>query len=61
MKYSLGRYVYGLAAIGFGICALAWHAISNWHQIKALGDFVKSFGESGEKRLTTAAQRPVGR
>jgi hypothetical protein len=25
MKYSLGRYVYGLAAIGAGICALAWH------------------------------------
>jgi uncharacterized membrane protein YphA (DoxX/SURF4 family) len=38
MKYSLGRYVYGLAAIGFGICALAWHDITNWHQIKALGD-----------------------
>jgi uncharacterized membrane protein YphA (DoxX/SURF4 family) len=25
MKYSPGRYVYGLAAIGSGICALAWH------------------------------------
>jgi uncharacterized membrane protein YphA (DoxX/SURF4 family) len=25
MKYSLGRYVYGLAAIGCGICAVAWH------------------------------------
>jgi uncharacterized membrane protein YphA (DoxX/SURF4 family) len=25
MKYSLGRYVYGLATIGSGICALAWH------------------------------------
>ena len=25
MKYSLGRYVYGLAAIGSGICALVWH------------------------------------
>ena len=25
MKYSLGRYVYGLAAIGAGICALVWH------------------------------------
>ncbi len=36
MKYSLGRYVYGLAAIGFGICALAWHDINNWQQIKAL-------------------------
>ena len=38
MKYSLGRYVYGLAAIGSGICALVWHDFSNWHQIKALGD-----------------------
>jgi uncharacterized membrane protein YphA (DoxX/SURF4 family) len=38
MKYSLGRYVYGWAAIGFGICALAWHDLSNWLQIKALGD-----------------------
>jgi len=25
MKYSLGRYIYGLAAIGSGICAVAWH------------------------------------
>lgn len=25
MKYSLGRYVYGLAVIGCGICALVWH------------------------------------
>jgi uncharacterized membrane protein YphA (DoxX/SURF4 family) len=25
MKYSLGHYVYGLATIGSGICALAWH------------------------------------
>jgi hypothetical protein len=24
MKYSLGRYVFGLAAIGSGICALVW-------------------------------------
>src|SRR5260370_36963551 len=38
MKYSLGRDVYGLAAIGSGICALAWHAFSNWQEIKALGD-----------------------
>ena len=27
MKYSPGRYVYGWAAIGSGICALAWHDI----------------------------------
>jgi uncharacterized membrane protein YphA (DoxX/SURF4 family) len=38
MKYSLGRYVYGLAAIGSGICALAWHDFNNWQQIKAPGD-----------------------
>jgi hypothetical protein len=25
MKYSPGRYVYGLAAIGSGVCALVWH------------------------------------
>jgi uncharacterized membrane protein YphA (DoxX/SURF4 family) len=25
MKYSLGRYVYGLATIGSGICAFVWH------------------------------------
>ncbi|HLJ84656.1 MAG TPA: hypothetical protein VKT51_10825 [Candidatus Eremiobacteraceae bacterium] len=38
MKHSLGRYVYGVAAIGFGVCALVWHDISNWLQIKAPGD-----------------------
>jgi uncharacterized membrane protein YphA (DoxX/SURF4 family) len=27
MKYSLGRYVYGLALIGSGVCALVWHEI----------------------------------
>jgi uncharacterized membrane protein YphA (DoxX/SURF4 family) len=32
MKYSPGRYVYGLAAIGSGICALVWH------RFDALGD-----------------------
>lgn len=32
MKYSVGRYVYGLAAIGSGICALVWH------KFDALGD-----------------------
>jgi uncharacterized membrane protein YphA (DoxX/SURF4 family) len=37
MKYSLGRYAYGLAAIGSGICALAWHDFNNWQQIKELG------------------------
>lgn len=28
MKHSPGRYVYGLAAIGSGICALEWHDFS---------------------------------
>jgi uncharacterized membrane protein YphA (DoxX/SURF4 family) len=38
MKHSLGRYIYGLAAIGSGICVLAWHDFNNWQQIKVLGD-----------------------
>lgn len=39
MKYSPGRYLYGLAAIGFGICALASYDLNSWQQeIKALGD-----------------------
>ncbi len=38
MKYSLGRYVYGLAAIASGISGFVWHDFSNWHQIKALAD-----------------------
>jgi len=36
MKHSVGRYTYGLAAIGSGICTLAWHDVSNWQQIHAL-------------------------
>jgi uncharacterized membrane protein YphA (DoxX/SURF4 family) len=38
MTFALGRYVYALAAIGFGICALAYHDVSNWVQMKAFGD-----------------------
>jgi uncharacterized membrane protein YphA (DoxX/SURF4 family) len=33
MKYSLGRYLYGLATIGSGICALASH---NYDQLAAV-------------------------
>jgi uncharacterized membrane protein YphA (DoxX/SURF4 family) len=33
----MGRYVYGLAAIGFGICAVVWHDISNLQQFATLG------------------------
>src|SRR5260370_19638194 len=38
MKYSLGRSVYGLAGIGWGMCSLAWNDFRNWKQIKALGE-----------------------
>ena len=38
MSFSLGRYVYGLAAIGFGICTLVWHDISTWPQLKTFGE-----------------------
>jgi hypothetical protein len=36
MKYALGRYIYAAAAIGFGLCAFAFHDVSNWLQLKAL-------------------------
>lgn len=36
-KYSVGRYLYGLAAVGFGICALVWHDVSTFQQFKSLG------------------------
>jgi uncharacterized membrane protein YphA (DoxX/SURF4 family) len=42
VKYSLGRYVYGLAVIAFGVCALAWHDLSNWLQLKATADLAHS-------------------
>ena len=38
MRYSLGRHLFGLAAIALGLCAFAWHDITNWHQLKVLGD-----------------------
>jgi uncharacterized membrane protein YphA (DoxX/SURF4 family) len=37
-KTYLGRYVYGLAAVAFGIVTLAWHDFNNWQQIRALGN-----------------------
>src|ERR1700681_929616 len=36
MKYSHGRYVYGLAAIGFGVCHVVWPDFNNWQQFRAL-------------------------
>jgi hypothetical protein len=35
----LGRHVYGLAAVAFGIIiTLVWRDVNNWQQIQALGD-----------------------
>ncbi|HEX5275335.1 MAG TPA: hypothetical protein VFW34_08665 [Candidatus Rubrimentiphilum sp.] len=36
MKFGSGRYVYGLAAIAFGLCAFAFHDINTWQQFKLL-------------------------
>lgn len=40
MKYSLGRYSYGLAAIASGICALAWHDFSALGNLPHRGIFI---------------------
>jgi len=37
-RVYLGRHVYGLAAIAFGIITLVWHDFNNWQQIRALGN-----------------------
>ncbi|HEY8321606.1 MAG TPA: hypothetical protein VIG46_07470 [Candidatus Baltobacteraceae bacterium] len=37
MNGSLGRYAYGIAAIGLGVCALLWHDFSGWQQLAAWG------------------------
>ena len=39
MQIYLGRHVYGLAAVAFGVIAFAWHDFNNWQQIRALGSF----------------------
>ena len=36
MKYSLGRHLYGLATVAFGICAFVFHDIVTLHQVKTL-------------------------
>jgi uncharacterized membrane protein YphA (DoxX/SURF4 family) len=38
MKISLGRHVYGLAAVAFGVITLVWHDFNTWQQIRALGN-----------------------
>jgi len=37
-RIYLGRRVYGLAGIAFGVIALVWHDFNNWQQIRALGN-----------------------
>lgn len=34
----IGRHVYGVAGILFGICTIAWHDFNIWQQIKPLGN-----------------------
>jgi uncharacterized membrane protein len=38
MRLSLGRHVFGLAAILFGVITLVWRDFNNWQQIQVLGD-----------------------
>ncbi|HKF04197.1 MAG TPA: hypothetical protein VKB49_17885 [Candidatus Sulfotelmatobacter sp.] len=37
VRPHLGRHVYGLAAVLFGVVALVWHDFNIWQQIRALG------------------------
>ena len=38
IQNHLGRHVYGIAAIAFGIITLVWHDFNTWQQIRALGN-----------------------
>lgn len=38
MRIYLGRYVYGLAAVGFGVITLVWQDFNGWQQIQPLGN-----------------------
>jgi uncharacterized membrane protein YphA (DoxX/SURF4 family) len=37
-NHNLGRHVFGLAAIAFGIITLVWHDFNGWQQIRWLGN-----------------------
>jgi uncharacterized membrane protein YphA (DoxX/SURF4 family) len=37
-RIYLGRHVYGLAAVAFGVITLLWHDFNDWQQIRALGN-----------------------
>ena len=36
MKHYLGRHVYGLGAIAYGVIAFSWHDLYNWYQLPVL-------------------------
>src|SRR5271169_4285688 len=38
MRICIGRHVYGLAALAFGVITLVWHDFNGWQQIRALGN-----------------------
>jgi uncharacterized membrane protein YphA (DoxX/SURF4 family) len=38
IRINLGRHVYGLAAIAFGIITVVWHDFNGWQQIRPLGN-----------------------
>lgn len=38
MQLQLGRHVFGVAAIGFGICAFVWHNYNTWQQMQPIGN-----------------------
>lgn len=33
MHVQLGRWLFGLTAVGFGICAIVWHEFNPWQQL----------------------------
>jgi uncharacterized membrane protein YphA (DoxX/SURF4 family) len=37
-RIYLGRHLYGLAAVAFGIITFVWHDFNTWQQIQALGN-----------------------
>jgi len=37
-RIDLGRHVYGLAAVAFGVITFLWHDFNTWQQIRALGN-----------------------
>ena len=37
-KIYMGRYVYGAAAIAFGVITFVWHDFNGWQQIRPLGN-----------------------